>query len=189
MDPYDEQKLIQAIRGGDKQAFKELVNPLIARAFQTALGILRSSHLAEEAVQNSLIELYKSIMAGKEIYHVRGWFSRLIANRSLDLIRKETRHNGGLDIDNLVVEDSTNSPIEELLKKEQHEQILHALMSLDVQLRTVVVLFYFQDMKIEEIASLLEVKAGTVKTRLYRARLSLSTLLPSPQLNGKVVRL
>lgn len=189
MDKQTEYRLLEQIRNGNKDAFAELVEPFIARSYQTALAILRSAHLAEEAVQNALIETYRSIQAGKEIRHFSGWFSHLVAKRALDLVRKESRHNTGLDIDNIMVHDTAATPIEEVLKKEQSSEILDAVMSLEIEQRTVIVLYYFQEMKIDEIASLLKLSVGNVKTRLYRARLSLSKLVLFPELNGKVVRL
>ncbi|MDF2714072.1 MAG: polymerase sigma factor [Paenibacillus sp.] len=188
MESHNEQLLLEAIRNGDKRAFQDLVHPMIGCAYQTSYMIVRSPHLAEEAVQNSMIELYKTIMAGKEIRHVRGWFNRLLAHRSLDLIRQENRHRG-LNIDDMVIEDKSASPAEELLRKEQTDQLLEAVLSLDEQQRAIVVLYYFQEMKIEEIASTLHMNAATVKTRLHRARAYLGRLLPYTRLSEKVVHL
>jgi RNA polymerase sigma-70 factor (ECF subfamily) len=56
MELQDEHRLLDQIRNGKKEAFAELVEPCIAKADHTALAILRSPHLAEEAVQNALIE-------------------------------------------------------------------------------------------------------------------------------------
>jgi RNA polymerase sigma factor (sigma-70 family) len=189
MELENQQHLLEAVRSGDKEAFKDLVHPLIARAYRTALAIVRSSHLAEEAVQNSLIELYKTIIAGKEIHNLHGWFSRLIANRSLDLLRHESRFNKGLDIDNVEIEDKAGSPIEQLVNKERSDQVFEAILSLETEQRAIVMLYYYQEMKIEEISSLLNVKAGTVKTRLYRARMNLVRKLHVPLLNAKVVEI
>jgi RNA polymerase sigma factor (sigma-70 family) len=182
----NEQHLLEAVRSGDKEAFKDLVYPLIAQAYRTALAILKSSHLAEEAVQNSLIELYKTIMGDKKIHNLYGWFSRLIANRSLDLIRHESRHNKYLDIDYVEIEDKAGSPPDLLLKKEQSDQLLEAVLSLETEQRAIVMFYYFQEIKIEEISTLLNIKTGTVKSRLYRARMNLLRMLPIPQLNVKV---
>lgn len=57
-----ERALINRIRGGQKECFASLMEPHIAKAYRTCLGILRSPHLAEEAVQNSMIEAYTSIV-------------------------------------------------------------------------------------------------------------------------------
>jgi RNA polymerase sigma-70 factor (ECF subfamily) len=188
MELQDEHRLLEDIRNGKKESFAKLVEPFIARAYHTALAILRSPHLAEEAVQNALIEAYQSIMAGKEIRRFCGWFSRVIANRALDLVRKENRFNG-LDIHSVTVHDTSASPVEQLLRKEQSSEILEAVMSLDIQQRTVIVLYYFQEMKIDEIANVLGINEGTVKTRLHRARTNLSKLVSFPELNAKVAPL
>lgn len=189
MEQDNEGLILEAVRGGDKEAFRELVNPIIPRAYRIALTILRSSHLAEEAVQNALIELYRTIMAGKEIRNILGWFSRLITNRSIDLLRQEQNHNAGVDIAEIVMEDQSDSPVEALIKKENTMQLLEAVMSLDEQQRVIVVLYYFQGLKIEEIASFLNIKEATVKTRLFRARQKLSCIISDRRLNAKVVKL
>lgn len=189
MNINHEQRLIKEIRQGRKEAFAELVEPCIAKAYRMALAILRSSHLAEEAVQNTLIEVYRTIMTGKEIHRFYGWFSRVIANRAMDLVRKESRHGGGVDIDTVTVQDKSASPIEELLKKEQSSQVLDAVMSLEVKYRIVIVLYYFEELKIDEIAEELGVTPGTIKTRLHRARLSLNRLVSFPELQEKVIPL
>ncbi|MEF3301978.1 RNA polymerase sigma factor [Paenibacillus sp. GYB003] len=62
-----ERILWDEVRNGNKEAFRSLANPLIPKAYRTAYMMLRSKHLAEEAVQNALIELYSAIMSGKEI--------------------------------------------------------------------------------------------------------------------------
>ncbi|NTZ16106.1 hypothetical protein EXW96_00440 [Paenibacillus sp. JMULE4] len=131
MESQSEHRLLEEIRSGKKEAFAKLVEPLIPKAYHTALAILRSPHLAEEAVQNAMIEAYQSIKAGKEIRHFNGWFSRVIANRALDLVRKENRFDG-LDIESVIVNDTSSSPVEKILRKEQSSEILEAVMSLDV---------------------------------------------------------
>ncbi len=116
MESQSEHRLLEEIRSGKKEAFAKLVEPLIPKAYHTALAILRSPHLAEEAVQNAMIEAYQSIKAGKEIRHFNGWFSRVIANRALDLVRKENRFDG-LDIESVIVNDTSSSPVEKNTSK------------------------------------------------------------------------
>lgn len=60
--------------------------------------MLQSKPLAEEAVQNALIELYSTIVSGKEIKRLHGWFSRLLANRAVDIARKEQGNKITVDI-------------------------------------------------------------------------------------------
>jgi len=176
-----EQRLMEDIRRGNKEAFRTLVNPLIPKAYRTAYMMLQSKPLAEEAVQNSLIELYSTIMSGKEIIRLHGWFNRLLAHRAVDIARKEQGYKQTVDIDGLDIQDAATSPLENLLRKEQSERLLESVMELELNQRIVVGLYYFQELKIEEIASLLDIKPGTVKSRLYHARIKLSSVLHRAQ--------
>lgn len=179
MDLETERKLIKDIRNGNKDSFRTLVDPLIAKYYRSALAMLGSTQLAEEAVQNALIDAYSAIISGKEILKFSGWFTRVIAHRALDIARKEQTHKHNLHIDQLEIEDSSSTPLEDVLKKEQSQRLIEAVMALEMQQRIVVGLYYFQELKVEEIASLLGVKEGTVKSRLYHARLKLSQTLYS----------
>ncbi|MCY9666500.1 sigma-70 family RNA polymerase sigma factor [Paenibacillus alginolyticus] len=185
MDLETEGELMDEIRRGDKEAFRNLVNPLIAKAYRSALAILSSKQLAEEAVQNSLIESYSMIMSGKEIHNFRGWFNRVISNRSLDIVRKEQNYKYTVDINELEIEDNSNSPLGDILRKEQSQRLIESVMALELPQRVVVGLYYFQELKIDEIATLLDIKEGTVKSRLYHARLKLSNMLELSHLQTK----
>ncbi|MCS7463283.1 sigma-70 family RNA polymerase sigma factor [Paenibacillus doosanensis] len=185
MERETEQRLMNDIRRGNKEAFRALVNPLIPKAYRSAYMMLQSRPLAEEAVQNSLIELYSAIMNGKEIVRLQGWFSRLLAHRAVDIARKEQGYKQTVDIDGVDIQDAASTPLESLLKKEQSERLLESIMALELQQRIVLGLYYFQELKIEEIASLLDIKEGTVKSRLYHARVKLSAVLHRAQGRAK----
>ncbi|WP_152394315.1 RNA polymerase sigma factor [Paenibacillus guangzhouensis] len=61
-----EERLFELCRKGDKDAFFKLVEPLLSRVYSTSAAILRSNHLAEDAVQNTLNEAYQAIIKGKK---------------------------------------------------------------------------------------------------------------------------
>jgi len=185
MEVENEQRLMDEIRRGNKDAFRTLVNPLIPKAYRTAYMMLQSKSLAEEAVQNALIELYSTIMSGKEITRLHGWFSWLLAHRAIDIARKEQGYKMTVDIDEMEIQDTATTPLENLLRKEQSEKLFESIIALELHQRIVVGLYYFQELKIEEIASLLDIKEGTVKSRLYHARLKLSAALQRSQGQAK----
>lgn len=187
MDMETERRLMDDIRQGDQESFRTLVNPLIAQAYRTSLAILRSTHLAEEAVQNALVESYSAIVKGKEIRRFRGWFSRVIASRSLDIARKEQPNKYSVDIDGLEICDEAASPLDDVLKKEQCERLIESIMALELQQRAVIVLYYFEELRIEEIALLLNIREGTVKSRLYHARSKLSRIFPASRIQAQEV--
>jgi RNA polymerase sigma factor (sigma-70 family) len=174
-----EETLMMTCRQGNKDAFFELVQPLLQRAYTTSAAILRSAHAAEEAVQNALVEAYSAIIRDKEIRNFTSWFNHLVACRALDLARQRTRHGSRIeDIDQMAISDAADSPFDAVLKKEQGSELLQSVMALDIHHRTVIILFYYQELSIEEIAQVLELKKGTVKSRLHAARLKLSQIVP-----------
>lgn len=176
-----ERRLMDDIRRGDKEAFRTLADPLIPKAYRTAYMMLQSKPLAEEAVQNALIELYTSIMKGKEIASLHSWFNRLLAHRAIDIARKEQGFKHAVDIDSMDIQDAATAPLESLLRKEQSEWLLESVMALEQHQRIVLALFYFHELKIEEIAALLAIKEGTVKSRMHHARIKLKGLLHQSQ--------
>lgn len=183
-----EQQLIMRCRNRDKSAFEELVRPYLQRAYSTSLGILKSQDLAEDAVQNALIEVYTSILKGKEIRNFKTWFNHLVACRALDIARQRVKQNQSLsNIEDYEIADDSSSPIESIVKKEQGNEMFLKLMNLDFIHRTVVILYYYQELTIEEIAEILQIKKGTVKSRLNTARVRLAQLVQSDPFREKVI--
>ncbi|AWB44630.1 RNA polymerase subunit sigma-24 [Paenibacillus sp. CAA11] len=173
----DEQYWINCCRNGDQNAFYMLVEPLLNKVYSASVAILRSTHQAEDAVQNAMLEAYAAIMKGKEIRNFTSWFKQLVAMRAIDLARKQTRQqqlteNWGC----MEPVDEEEQPAEALLRKEEEAILLKQVMSLDFNHRSVILLYYYQDMSIEEIADVLNIKKGTVKSRLHHARLKLLKL-------------
>lgn len=182
-----EQQLIQQCVQGDKSAFGSLVQPHLQRAYSTAFAILGTRHLAEDAVQNALLETYTTIMREREIRVFQAWFTRLVTCRALDIARQKSKQWNALEESEFSeISDESGSPVDNVLQKERQSELLQAIMRLNIQQRAVIVLFYYEEMKIGEIADLLHIKEGTVKSRLHQARLTLSKLVPFESAKQKV---
>ncbi|MGQ3479864.1 RNA polymerase sigma factor [Paenibacillus sp. TY11] len=181
----EQQQWMERCRNGDREAFYRLMEPMLHRAYSTSAAILGSTDLAEDAVQNAMIEAYQAIINGKEIRNFASWFKQLTAMRFLDLARKQSRmRRFSGDLNEIDPVDEKAQPVDALLKKEQDSCLLRQVMSLDMRYRTVIVLYYYQEMSVEEISRILGVKKGTVKSRLHHAR---AKLLKIRQNNGKVI--
>ncbi|KPV60432.1 RNA polymerase subunit sigma-24 [Paenibacillus sp. A3] len=178
----DQEKLyMKQCRNGDKEAFFKLIEPLLSRVYSTSAAILRSSHLAEDAVQNALLEAYQAIMNGKNIRNFKSWFNHLTACRALDLARQRSKLASRTgDLEEIEVPDEHASPIDALIRKEAGHELLESVMSLDINHRTVVILYYYQELSLDEIANVLSVKKGTIKSRLHAARLKLNEKMMQP---------
>lgn len=157
MDCTDELSLMKKVREGDMKAFRELVRPHEQRAFSTALAILGSRTLAEEAVQRVFVETYRTLKR-KDIRPFRVWLDDRIACSVLDAVGKRLRQE-------TLTSDASALP--------EDSGLLRSVMTLELPYRIVMALTYCQQLTIPQIASLLNVDEREVRNRLYRARLKL----------------
>lgn len=168
--------IMDRIRNGEDGAFAELVNPYIERAYRTSYSLLRSKELAEEVVQNSMIEVYRCIKEGKEIQYFPTWFNRLISHRSIDMMRKVIRlRENEFDNDHLGF---ASGAMDEAIMNETSSEIKSSIHSLEnAAYRNILILYYYQEHTTQEIADMLNLNLSTVKSHLRRARIMLKEKL------------
>lgn len=170
-----EKNLIQEAIEGSHDSFNQLLNPYIKRAHQTAYLLLRDYGLAEDAVQETLIETLKSLKRfNSEKASFKTWFNGILVNTSLKVNRKKrfsSRFKDDKSYDRSVI------PETNYLLKEETKLILDAIKQLNTKHQTVVILHYFQEFSIHEISETLNIKEGTIKSRLHNARAKLKNLL------------
>lgn len=172
----EQQRLMERIRKGEEEAFAELVNPLIEKSYRTSFSILRSKEQAEEVIQNAMIEAYQNIMNGKEINYFTTWFYKLVSHRSIDVLRKNARlKETHIELEYLK---DRQGVVESVIKQETEKEIKEGILSLaNTDYRNVLLLYYYQELSIQEVSDLLGMKASTVKSHLRRARNALKTRL------------
>jgi RNA polymerase sigma factor (sigma-70 family) len=175
LNEYD---LILKAADGNDDAFNLLVQPYIKRSYQTAFLLLHDNNLAEDAVQEALIELYKSIKKFDiQKATFKTWFNRIVINTTLKVSRKR-RFLTYFDLNDRV-NDSKSNPEEIYMLREETQLIFNQLKQLNWKFRTIIILHYFQDLSVKEIASTLKISEGTVKSRLHTARTKLKSMLSS----------
>ncbi|WP_170169064.1 RNA polymerase sigma factor [Mesobacillus subterraneus] len=179
----EQKELMQRIRNGEDAAFAELINPLIEKSYRTSFSIVRSKEQAEEVVQNAMIEAYRNIMSGKEIIYFSTWFYKLVTHRSIDILRKNGRMKETvIELD--YIKDK-REVLETVIKEETDHEIrqgIHSLKNSDY--RNVLLLYYYQELSIQEVSDLLGLKVSTVKSHLHRARNALKERLSENQILG-----
>jgi RNA polymerase sigma-70 factor (ECF subfamily) len=117
-------------------------------------------------------------------FHTKAWLFRVCTNRCYNLVRDRQRRGGileriGKERDGLG--SSSHQAIDELLAKEQSSAVSQVLERLSPEHRTILLLRYFGDLSYDEIATVLEVRIGTVMSRLSRAKVRLYDLLSEEQ--------
>lgn len=150
----------------DKKHLEKLLSDVVIKNkenyYRLAYSYVKNADDALDIVQESIYKAISSIESLKNPKYIKTWFYRIVVNTSLDFLRKHKRVD--------VVE-------QEILERyipgdeDDYENIdLHrALDELSPNYRTIIVLRYFEDLKIEEVADVLNENVNTVKTRLYRA--------------------
>jgi RNA polymerase sigma-70 factor, ECF subfamily len=179
----EQKRLLERIQDGEDSAFAELINPLIEKGYRTSYSILRSKEQAEEVVQNAMIEAYRNIMSGKEITYFTTWFYKLVSHRSIDVLRKNGRlREASLEIEYLRDEQGV---VDSVIKEETENEIKKGISSLEnMDYRNVLLLYYYQELTIQEVSDLLGINISTVKSQLRRARTALKKRLIENQMIG-----
>jgi RNA polymerase sigma-70 factor (ECF subfamily) len=165
-----EQDLIRQAQARDAAAFEQLVTPYLAAAYSTAALITRCHDSAQDAVQQGLLEAYQTLGRFRPDAPFRPWFLKLVVHRALDLNRR-VRRLVTFELANMPeVVAPDGSPEHQVIESERRTLVWEAVQRLDADHRAVVVLYYYQDLSVADIAAMLSIAEGTVKSRLHTAR-------------------
>ena len=157
---YKKKSNIIKAKNGDNEAFLELINENKLNIYRVARGILSNEHDIEDAIQNTIIKAYEKINTLKKNEFFRTWLVRILINECNEIIRKNKR----------IVSINESNHEEKYNDYYENIDLTNAINSLSEELRITTVLFYFEDMSIKDIASVLNIPNGTVRSRLSRAR-------------------
>ena len=161
----DEQGLLERARRGDRQAFAELVRASGARLDATARLILRDPDLAQDAVQETLIRAWRGLPGLRDPASFNHWLHSLVVRACIDLIRRRKRRVIEVDVDPIF-----ESPtLDDTGRIADRDQLDRALARLEPDARAVVVLHFYLDLPLPQVAAMLGIPVGTAKSRLHRS--------------------
>ncbi|MBZ5584570.1 MAG: sigma-70 family RNA polymerase sigma factor [Acidobacteriia bacterium] len=156
----------EAVKAGtvDRIDFAEVVREHQAMVFSIAYHFLHDRPAAEELAQDVFLQLYRNLGGLESPEHVTHWLRRVTANRCIDVCRRrKLMPRIGLD---QIPEPSSPAGVADPLLERRLRQLV---ASLPEKWRALVILRYQEDLDNEEIAALLEMPVGTVKSQLSRA--------------------
>jgi RNA polymerase sigma-70 factor, ECF subfamily len=173
--------LLARVRGGDGTAFGPIVERYQDRLYNTIYRLVGSSEDARDLLQETFIKAYENLEGFRGGSGLYTWLFRIAVNASLSHRRKRKPINAtasATDEDEAAPTDTwadpaAPDPADPILAAETETVVQEALNSLDEEYRTVVVLRDIQHCDYREMAQILDVSLGTVKSRLHRARLML----------------
>lgn len=181
-------ELVSRFKGGDRGAYAEIVRRYQHKVYTLCVRWLGDDAVAEEVAQDVFIALFRSLADFRGDSQLSTWIYRVAINhcknrRIYRMRRKVDQHDsihGSADDDDRprdLVDANAPGTDAGVFRDEAAVLVQQALGDLDDEQRQIVVLRDVEDLSYEEIADLLEVPRGTVKSRLHRARAQLAKLL------------
>jgi RNA polymerase sigma-70 factor (ECF subfamily) len=174
--PADE-AVVRLCQKGDREAFAVLVERHRTMLFGTAYLMTRDRQLAEDAVQEALIATWTSIGSLRNPSGLKAWLARIVVNEVRQQARK--RRIPLVTLEELPDPPEADGAIAGIAGNEMRQDLARALETLPTDQREAVVLRFFSDLTVPEIAAATGSREGTVKSRLSRAMDKLGEMLRS----------
>jgi len=162
-------KLIIEIQSGNQDAFAQLYHEFYTSFFYMALKLTNNEADAHDAVQDTFISIQKNINSLKNADVAIVWMKQILFNRCKNMFRKNRgiyMDEGALAAMDLADEHEDSIPYEVIRKQSDREVVLGLLANIPYIYRVVLILKYYDDAKMSEIAKVLDIPEGTVKSRL-----------------------
>ena len=153
-------------RAGDRDAFAQLAARSIGRLTAVARMILRDEYAAQDAVQDTFLEAWRSLPALRDPDKFEAWTRRILMRACLQSGRRN-RRVGAVEIRLTPADEPAISGSERDL--DNHDQLERGLARLPAELRAAVVLVYYLDLPVADAAQAMNVPLGTAKSRIHRA--------------------
>lgn len=176
----DDKKIIKEIRKGDVAAFSLLIDRYRHMVYTLAFQLMKNEADAEEVAQDAFLKAYRGLnkFEGRSAFST--WIYRITYHQALSKLRKIKGREIGYDDDKSGT--SGNSSFDEMasdnIEKEDRKRFLkQALSKLKGEEATVLTLFYFEELRVEEISDITGLTVSNVKVKLHRGRQNLMSEL------------
>ncbi|WP_404450416.1 RNA polymerase sigma factor [Sutcliffiella horikoshii] len=171
---------MERMKNKEESVLKELMILYGDYLLRTAYLLVKDNHLAEEIVQDTFITAYQKIHQLDDEEKLKSWLTSITVNRCKMQMRKWSFRRILLNFEfaeRVTEVEQTEGPEAQLLLDFQNQSLSESIQKLDYKYREVIILYYFNEMKISEIAMLLHTAESTVKTRLKRGRIHLKEII------------
>ena len=160
-----------------KSAFEQLVITYAEELLRLAFTYVKDKQIAEDIVQDVLMKAFEKQGDFRGEASYKTYLYRLTINRSYDYLRSWSYKNTVVTNKIQAIFKGTRSAEQQFITQDDKRAVGEAVLNLPLKYREVIVLYYYKEFKIEDIAALLRVPISTVKTRLVRGREKLKLVL------------
>ena len=193
----EDQRLISSLQAGEESAYEQLIERFQAPVYNLAYRLLNDQADASDVAQEVFLKIFRNVGSFRGESSLRTWVYRIAVNESHNRRRWLFRHRRGetgidetfedSDCREKPLMDAGETPFDFTVNREAQLLLEEALAGINPVFRTALVLREIEDMSYEEIAEILEVSIGTVKSRIVRGREALrrnlaTRLDPAPSL-------
>ncbi len=168
MNESQEAVLIRHCQAGDKEAFRMLIEQYHSVLFGTAYLMIRDRGLAEDAVQEALIQIWKHLPSFHHKSSIKTWLVRIVINEVKQQLRKKKLPTIPLESVNEQA-GRLDEAETALISSEERINLKLALNWLPPEQKEAIVLHYYSELTVPEIATVTAQREGTIKARLSRA--------------------
>jgi len=170
----EESRLIQRASNGDAAAFNSLMGMHERRMYAVALRMCGNPEDAQDCLQEAMLRVYRAISGFKAQSSFSTWVYRITMNTCLDELRKR-KNRPNTSLDSLLDSgwspiDRGESPERRTMRREMRRSLMACMSELPDDMRAAVLLRDVQGYSYDEIASMLNVNVGTIKSRISRGR-------------------
>ncbi len=178
----NEELLVKRAKKGDEKAFGEIVALYQKAVYNSALYIAKNAEDALDISQEVFFKLWKTLDGFKCEASLKTWIAKITRTCAIDYVRSRNSKSSlslAPDDEEKEIEliDTEENPQENYRKKEEAEAVRRAVSSLQSPTKEIIIMREFQNLSYAEIAALLNIPEGTVKSRISRGREQLKEIL------------
>lgn len=167
-------QVIEQVLEGDTGAFEILILKYQSQIFYSAMNIVKNKEYAEDICQDAFLKAYEKLDTLQDKEHFYPWLKRIAVNLSLNHYERDKRivdmEDEESDVDYFERLTTGECPEDYIIKDELKKYVKFFVDALPDRLRNVIILREVEDLSYEEIAEMLNIPLGTVRSRLFNAR-------------------
>jgi len=165
-----DEQLLEQLQGANPAALEAVIYRYHEPVFRYIARLVRHSHLAEDLTQECFTRVCVAVRDRRLPNKLRPWIYRIATNLCKDQWKKASyRSEVSVDDRQLLDAPDDNTITSILARQWDREEVIRVLMLLDEDSRSIVILRYYEDLKLQEIAEIMELPLNTTKWKLYQA--------------------
>jgi len=172
--------LVEEFKNGSEKAFNELFLLFQRPIYYLAMRLVRNHNDADEIVQKTFIQIYKSIDRFRGESTFKTWLYRIAINQCKDHLKSKEQRITKISLETPQfkrLKTPFEHPLQKLVREDRSKMLLKIIHKLSHQQKTAVMLRVFEDMAFKEIANVLECKESTAKVHFHQALIKMKTLV------------